>query len=302
MDNQPATRALTGFGAIVLAAHLMPFVGDSEYLNVARISKMMRGAYTMFTDRRESTGLSTFTSLAQLQCNTTNGYDVQRAMFRAAELGRIDAMAYLHRIGVCVSTNVCICLAGSGNLDALRWGVGSGAIPVHRLGSKVNAAALDAGRVDIFRWCIDLNRVVKMADLERSVAVGGYAHLQWALRVFPRQSVSIAIGVSHSDMANSFELFKEVDQTRDDDGMSHYHNFLGVFKGGNTQILDYIVNRLRRSSICCDDDGHDSGRDWFLDLGCWLLKVDDSHGAHHAYNASTMLWVKQHTYLGIFFV
>ncbi|CAM9709144.1 unnamed protein product [Ectocarpus sp. 6 AP-2014] len=300
MDNHATTRALTGLGAIVLAAHLMPFVGDTEYLNVASISTAMQGAYTMFTDRRESTGLGTFTSIAQLQCNTKNGYDVERAMFRAAELGRIDAMAYLCGIGVCVSTNVCICLALCGNLDALKWGVDSGAIPVTRLGSKVNAAALDAGRVDIFRWCIELNRVVKMADLERSVEVGGYDHLQWALGAFPRQSVTIAIGVSLSDMPNSLELFKEVDQTRDDDGMGHYHNFLGAFKGGNTQILDYIVNRLRLSSIRCDDDYY--VRDWFLDLGCWLVAVDDSHGSHYAYNASTMLWVKQHPYLGIFFV
>lgn len=300
MDNHASTRALTGLGAIVLAAHLMPFVGDSEYLNVATTSTDMRRAYTVFTDRRESTGLGPFTSLAQLQCNTTNGYDVQRAMFRAAELGRIDAMAYLCGIGVCVSTNVCICLAGYGNLDALKWCVDSGAIAVTRLGSKVNSAALDAGRVDIFRWCIELNRVVKMADLQRSVQAGGYDHLQWALDAFPRQRITIAIGLSRSDMPNSFELFKQVDPTRADDGMGHYYNFLGAFKGGNTQILDYIVDKLRSSSICCDDDYY--GRDWFLDLGCWLVSVDDSHGSHHAYNARAMLWAKQHTYLGIFFV
>lgn len=139
---------LSSLGSIVLGLQLMPFGGDSEYLHVARVNKVVKTAYTNFTKLKLSTGLSVCTSISQLKCNVAQGYRANMAMAKAARLGRVDVMEYLRfGMGVIVSSNVCRRLAKQGDLKTLQWGVGCGAIPANRLTVKVNQAALYAGHL-----------------------------------------------------------------------------------------------------------------------------------------------------------
>ena len=294
-----AHDALSSLGSMVLALQLMPFVGDKEYLHVTRVNKVVMIAYTEFTKLKLSTGLSIFTTISQLECNVAHGYLANMAMAKAARLGRVDAMGYLRfRFGVVVSSNVCRRLAKKGDLKTLQWGVGSGAIPTGRLSMKVNQAALYAGQLQVFRWCLEQNRVFKVEDVERSVQKSGYEHVKWAVRNFPRERSAILIGISLSNIPDALELYKKFDSTGDGDAKGHFFNFLGAFRGCNIDILDHVVTKLRSAAICVDDE-----RDLLVEVGHRLRYMSDNPGGHtnRWYTPQSMHWAKHHDYLRKFF-
>lgn len=290
---------LSGLGAIVIALQLMPFIGDSEYLHVSSVSRTMRAGYAGFTDTRVTAGLTIFTSLSQFKHNICYGYNVYNAMTTAARLGRLDVMRYLHGIGVGVSSAACVLLAKHGRLDALRWGLHCGAIPADMLTVKVNQAALRSNYLNVFRWCIDQKAVVKVADLEKSILLGGEWHVDWALRKFPKMRSIVAAAIGISDMPNAFELYKKVDRTRDSDGRGHFYNFMSVMRGGNVDILSHIVSKVWSAKIDID-----TGRDWMVELGIRLRFMDDNRGHPDAawFDERVMDWAKNHGYFSRYFV
>lgn len=298
MDGSALLGAL---GSIVLAMRLMPFVGEKEYLHVSTVSTVMRDSYHGLTTEKTTTGLSAFTSMRQFKYNIANGYGVSSALQAAARLGRVDALEHLYGIGVVVSNAACVLLAKHGHQSALEWGVRNGAIPECRLTTSVNNAALHAGHVHVFRWCIEQHRTVKMADLECSVQIYGEEHLRWALLNFPCERNIIAVGVGLSNMVNAPELYREVYGTGDHDARGHFQNFVGVFRGGNIEILSYILDKL---FIANAKEYAFGVRDYVAELGHRLRFMDDNRGGHTSawFDERGMSWAKSHRRLGVYFV
>ena len=293
-----AADTLDYLGPIVLASALMPFVGVKEYLHMSTINKVIKDGYAAHTKRTISTGVSAFTSVAQLKENVQHGLDVDKAMKKAARTGKVDLMGFLYGINVAVSAGMCVLLAKRGHIDALCWGLCSGAIRPSMLTTKVNSAALRGGHVGVFRWCIEQNPVIKMADLELSVVVGGATHLAWALQTFPTEKNTIALGVALGDMPNALQLYKEIVCTGAEDAGCLFVNFLSVLRGGNVDILSYIASRLW--SVHVDAD---TGKDWIMHLGARLRFMDDNRGHHSIswFDERAMDWVKDHVYFRHFF-
>lgn len=290
---------LSGFGAILIAMRIMPFVGDKQYWHVSSVNKTMRESYAMFTDTKNTEGLTIFTSPSQFSRNISYGYSVHHAMLTAARLGRLDSMRYLHGIGVAVSHAACVILAMHGRLHALKWGLRTGAVPARRLTVKVNQAALRRNYLNVFRWCIEQNAVVRVSDLEQSILLGGEWHVDWVLRKLPdmRTIVTAAIGIS--DMPNALELYKKVDCTRNNDGRGHFYNFISVMRGGNVQILNHIASKIWAVRIDAE-----TGRDWMVELGARLRFMDDNRGQHDAmwFDERGMDWAKTNFYFCQYFL
>lgn len=222
-------------------------------------------------------------------------------MMAAARLGRVDGLQYLYGEGVLVPTNMCVVLAEHGHQLALEWGIRSGAIPAFRLTTNVNHAALWAGHVHVFRWCIEQYRTVKMADLECSVQVYGEEQVRWALATFPCERSTIAMGVGLSSMANALALYKDIDCTGEHDARGHFQNFMGIFRGGNVEILSHILEKLclanKRSHVFGE-------RDNMAELGSRLRFMDDNRGGHtpNWFDERGMMWAKGQVYLCKYFV
>lgn len=288
--NMSFDNTLTCLGAMVAAMNLMPFVGDKEYLHISLTSRNMREAYGKYTTEKTTTALGVFTSASQLKCHVELGYDgVDEAMNTAARWGRVDLMECLFSIGVPVTDQALIPCAAEGNLQCLEWCVSADAIPVSRINTSVNGAALDSGHLNVFRWCIEQHWCVKMCDLEHSVSIGDEEHMKWALEYFPLQSSTIAIGIANSDMQNAFELYKRVDKCAPREARDHFFNFLGAFQGGNIAILTYIAERLWSASIDVDSE-----KDWFVALGARLRDIDNNREQYYGlFNESAMAWAKQ---------
>lgn len=290
-------NTISCLGAVVTAMNLMPFVGDKEYLHISLTSRSMGEAYGKYTTKRTTTALGVFTSASQLKYHIELGYDrVQEAMNTAARWGRVDLMECLCSTGVPVSDEALTLCASEGNLHCLEWCVSTNAIPVSRISTRVQAAAIDSGYLNIFRWCVEQHWCVKMCDLEHSVSIGDEEHMKWALEYFPLQSSTIAIGIANSDMQNAFELYKRVDKCAPRGARDHFFNFLGSFHGGNIAILNYIAERLWSSCIRVDSEN-----DWFVALGARLRDVDNNREQYHGlFNESAMAWAKQDPVLGRF--
>lgn len=292
------TDSLSGLGAILIAMQLMPFVGDKEYWHVSSVNRQMRKSYSMFTDTTVTTGLSIFTSPSQFGLNISYGYNVYHAMEAAARLGRLDFMQNLHGMGVAISRAVCVLLAKHGNLSALKWGLHTGAITARMLTVKVNQAAVQNNYLDVFRWCIEQNAVVRVADLEQSILLGGEWHVDWALRKLPDMRTIVATSIGISEMPNALALYKKVDLTWNNDGRGHFYNFMTVIRGGNVQILNHIASKIWAAKIDAE-----TGRDWMVELGARLRFMDDNRGQHDAmwFDERGMEWAKSHFYLGQYF-
>jgi len=283
-------NTLTCLGAVVTALKLMPFVGDKEYLHISLINNHMKLAYSKFTEAKTTTALGACTSASQLKYHIEVGYsDVEEAMNTAARWGRVDLMQCLCSTGVPVSDQALTLCAAEGNLHCLQWCVSANAIPVTRISTHVNAAALDSGYLDVFRWCVEQHWCVKMCDVERSVSIGDEEHMEWALKHFPLQSSTVAIGIANSGMQNALELYKRVDKSVPRYARDHFFNFLGVFRGGNVAILEYIAGKLWSASVDVE-----SGKDWFVALGARLREMDTHpEQCHGLFDESAMLWAKQ---------
>lgn len=294
-----AADTLDYLGAIVLAAALMSFVGGKEYLHVSTINRVIKDGYAANTKRTISTGVSAFTSVAELKGNVQHGLDVDKAMKKAAHIGKVDLMEYLYGSSrVVVSAGICLLLAKHGHLDALRWGLSRGAIRPSMLTTKVNSAALRGGHIGVFRWSVEKTGVIKMADLEVSVKVGGPKHLAWALKTFPTEKNTIALGVALGNMPNALQLYKEVDCTGVGEAGGIFLNFLSVFRGGNVEILSYLASKLWSANVDAD-----TGRDWIVHLGARLRFMDDNRGHHSIswFDEKGMSWAKDHAYFRNFF-
>lgn len=270
--------------------NLMPFVGDKEYLHISLTNRKMGEAYGKYTAATTTTALGVFTSASQLKYRIQVGYSrVDEAMNTAACWGRVDLMECLCSAGVPVSEQALTLCAAEGNLQCLQWCVSANAIPVNRISTHANAAALDGGYLNVFRWCVEQHWCVKMCDLERSVSIGDEEHMKWALECFPLESSTVAIGIANSGMLNAFELYKRVDKCAPKGARDHFFNFLGAFRGGNVTILKYIAERLWSASVDVE-----SGKDWFVALGARLRDMDNHREQYYGlFNERAMAWAKQ---------
>lgn len=295
-----ASEMLTNLGHEVIVCCVLPYVGDREYLHVSTVNKNLQSCYARHIAAKFTAGLSACTSALQLEHNIRNGYGADRAMMAAARIGRVDVMESLYSAGVTVSHRAIVQLATNGNLRALVWGVSKGAIPAENLTVSVNHAALRAGHLDVFRWCIDQNMLLgSFDDLRASVAIGDTEHVTWALQTFPNHKSIIAVGIGKSSMPNALALYSGIDCTGDRDARGHFRNFLDVFSGGNIDILSHVADKLWAANVYAD-----SHTDYTLELGVRLRYIDDNRDkyAHSWFNGESMRWAKRHPYFWSYFV
>lgn len=277
-------------------------VGDRDYLHVASVSLVFDEAYTGYTKGSKSTeGLTKFSTNGQIVEKLSSGYSSTRLLKEACGLGKIGIIQGLYpRVKKLytgtgaekrLSVNMFIAMAKHGSLCTMKWAIDSGTLSRNCLTFQVQSTAVNAGHLDIFRYCVDLQKKYSYADVENSIAIAidDKEYMRWAHGKFSR--MLIARGAAGSCSEKALELFKSCDPIDANDAGGQFTHFQRAFEGGNPAVLDHVADRLSVAN------SEDVNTDW-VQMACdWVNCVRELHRCGQAcvwYNERSMAWAYGH--------
>jgi len=301
LKTLPVSR-VEALGTEFLAVGVFPMVGDRDYLHVALVSSKFDEAYTGYTKGATFTeGLTKFSTERQVVEKLDSGYSTTKLLKEACGLGRIGIIRELYpRVekwypGMVEKKRLCadmfISMAKQGRLCTMKWAVDSGTLSSDALTFGVQNAAVKAGHLDIFRYCVEKQKRYGYADVEDSIAAGldDKEYMQWAESTFSR--LLIARGAAGSSSGKALELFKSADPIDAGDFNGQYMHFQRAFQGGNIAVLTHVAGMLRVAN------SYDTSTDWVERACVWVRSVDNLHRSdqtHTWYNERSMAWATAH--------